>query len=61
MAAIKLNILFLLLITTIVKCNKSNEFNCNIDNKNVNLNKICNGIIDCPNGYDEGDFCQNKC
>ena len=63
MAAIKLNILFLLIIS-IFKCNSSdcNEFNCNIDSKCINLNKICDGIIDCPNGDDEGDFCQNnKC
>jgi hypothetical protein len=54
-------LIFFMVITVCSNCNE-NEFNCNFNNNNncINLNQICDGIINCPNGVDEGDFCVNQ-
>ena len=53
--------IFSLLPLIIVSSTSGDCYNCNNQSLCININQICDGIIDCPNGSDEEErICINK-
>jgi hypothetical protein len=42
-----------------IKC-PLNHIACHGSSACVHLSKLCNGVVDCPDGFDEGGHCQGE-